>query len=117
MYKLYLIFFLLTGIISANAQTKIAAAATENSSFIDDAETGSLQGRIITTDNQPAAYVSVGLKEINRFTITDEKGAFSIRNIKPGVYTLQVSMTGLQAQEKEVNIKSKDVVEIGRAHV
>jgi hypothetical protein len=33
-----------------------------------------IQGKIITTDDQPAAYVSVGLKEINRFTITDEKG-------------------------------------------
>jgi iron complex outermembrane receptor protein len=39
-----------------------------------------------------------------------KKGIFSIRNIKPGVYTLQVSMAGLQAQEKEVNVKSKDAI-------
>ena len=100
----------LTGIISANGQAKIAAATTENSLFADDTESGVIQGRIITTDDQPAAYVSVGLKEINRFTITDEKGIFSIRNIKPGVYTLQVSMAGLQAQEKEVNVKSEDAI-------
>ena len=110
MQKLFLIVFLLTGIISANGQDKIAAVPSEKFLFTDDAENGAIQGRIITTDDQPAAYVSVGVKEINRFTITDEKGFFSIRNIKPGIYTLQVSMAGLQAQEKEVNVKSKDPV-------
>ena len=110
MRKLYLIVILLTGIISASAQGKIAATNSENVLFNDDSDGGMIQGTINTTDDQPAAYVSVGLKEINRFTITDEKGIFSIRNIKPGVYTLQVSMTGLQAREKPVNVKSKDMV-------
>jgi iron complex outermembrane receptor protein len=110
-YYFILTIILLTGIISANAQEK-AIAAVETISLIDETETGSIHGKITTTDNQPAAYVTVGLKEINLFTSTDEKGTFLIRNIKPGNYILLVSMTGLQQQEKEVTVKAKDIAEV-----
>src|SRR5688500_11435591 len=90
------VLILFVAIISANAQGEMAAASS--TLFIDDAGTATVQGRITTTDNQPAGFVTVGLREINRFTITDEKGAFLIRNVKPGNYTLLVSMAGLQPQ-------------------
>jgi iron complex outermembrane receptor protein len=96
--KLFLIGFLLNGLFSANAQLRTIAAIIENPSYIYEADGGSIEGKIVTTDNQPAAFVTVGLKEINRFTITDDKGNFIIKNIKQGTYTLQVSMTGLQPQ-------------------
>lgn len=102
----------MTGIISANAQVKTLAADVETPAPTEDAETGSIQGKITTTDNEPAAYVTVNLKEINRFTATDERGFFLIRNIKPGNYTLQVSMTGLQPQEKQVSVKAKEIISI-----
>ena len=108
MKKLFLIGFLLAGLFSANAQLRTIATTIENPSFIYDADGGSIEGKIITTDNQPAAFVTVGLKEINRFTITDDKGNFILKNIKQGTYTLQVSMTGLQPQEKQVIVKLKE---------
>jgi hypothetical protein len=43
--KLYLIVVLLTGIISANGQAKIAAATTENFLFTDDTESGAYTGQ------------------------------------------------------------------------
>jgi iron complex outermembrane receptor protein len=106
------IIFLLTGIISTNAQSKAIAINNEPVVLTDDAETGSIQGKITTMDNQPAAYVTVSLKEMDRFTATDERGFFLIRNIKPGNYILQVSMAGLQPQEKHVSVKARDISSI-----
>jgi iron complex outermembrane receptor protein len=110
--KLFLIGFLLNGLFSANAQLRTIAAIIENPSYIYEADGGSIEGKIVTTDNQPAAFVTVGLKEINRFTITDDKGNFIIKNIKQGTYTLQVSMTGLQPQEKQVTVKLKEATSV-----
>jgi iron complex outermembrane recepter protein len=104
--------FLLIGFISTNAQIKAIAVNEEPGLLNDEAEAGSIQGKITTTDNQPAAYVTVGLKEINRFTSTNEQGFFLIKNVKPGNYTLLVSMTGLQPQEKQVSVKEKDIVTV-----
>jgi iron complex outermembrane recepter protein len=45
---------------------------------------GSIAGVISTSDNQPASAVSVGLKEINKSAITNDKGAYLIKHVKPG---------------------------------
>lgn len=117
MKKAYLIsFFLLSGVISINAQVSSVAVETATG-LIDEIETGSIQGRITTTDNQPAAYVNVSIKENNRTSFTDENGFFIFKNIKPGNYTLLVSMTGLQTQEKPVSVKAKEVSTIDLALV
>jgi iron complex outermembrane recepter protein len=65
---------------------------------------GVISGQITTVDNRPAAYVSVSLAEANRFTLTDENGNFSIKNLKAGVYTLTVSMIGLKTVSQQVVI-------------
>lgn len=69
-----------------------------------DLPTGLVSGQITTTDNQPAAYVTVSLKGTNKFTTTDEQGLFSIR-VKEGIYTLEVSMVGLEPQAKTIEVK------------
>ncbi|MBC7912960.1 MAG: TonB-dependent receptor [Pyrinomonadaceae bacterium] len=65
---------------------------------------GNLTGTIYTSDNKPAALVSVGLKEISKATVTAENGSFSIKNLKPGIYTLKISFLGLASQEQQVEI-------------
>jgi iron complex outermembrane receptor protein len=40
--------------------------------------------------------------------MTDVNGNFTLKNIKEGNYTLQVSMIGLQTQKKTVNVKSNE---------
>lgn len=74
-------------------------------------ETGTVQGRILTTDQQPAAWVSVMLKEANRAALTNEHGIYILRNIKPGQYTLVVSMTGLLSKEQTVTVKANEATE------
>jgi hypothetical protein len=54
--------FLLIGFISTHAQIKAISINEEPGLLNDEAEAGSIQGKITTTDNQPAAYVTVGLK-------------------------------------------------------
>lgn len=69
-------------------------------------ERAKLSGNIKTSDGKPAAYVSVQLIEINRGTLTDANGTYSIERIKPGKYTLKLSLIGLETQEQKVDLKA-----------
>src|SRR5678810_1149948 len=66
---------------------------------------GSVTGNVTTTDNKPAAFVSVVLKGTNKYSITDENGDFILKNIKEGLYTLEISTVGLKPIEKPVEVK------------
>jgi iron complex outermembrane receptor protein len=102
MGKVYLLVLLALGL-KGFAQTEIAVS----SPVTTDREVpfGSITGNVTTTDNKPAAYVSVILKGTNKYSITDENGNFILRNIKEGLYTLEISMVGLRAIEKPVEVK------------
>ncbi|MGX7690519.1 TonB-dependent siderophore receptor [Flectobacillus roseus] len=69
-------------------------------------ERAKLSGNIKTSDGKSAAYVSVQLIEINRGTLTDANGTYSIERIKPGKYTLRLSLIGLETQEQKVDLKA-----------
>jgi len=87
----YLLVLLAIGL-KGFAQTEMAISSPVN----PDPETpfGSVTGNVTTTDHKPAAYVSVVLKGTNKYSITDENGNFTLKNIKEGLYTLEVSMIG-----------------------
>jgi len=78
----------------------------------DDITTGKISGTIKTSDGQPAGFVTVALKEINRSTCTGEDGSFIISNIKPGDYTLVVSLIGQQNQEKPVTVQASKITTV-----
>ena len=80
--------------------------------FGQKSELGNLKGKITTADDQPAEYVSVQIKNSTIGTITDEKGNFEIRKIKPGEYILHISLLGYSDQEIGVTIKSNEVVNL-----
>lgn len=63
---------------------------------------GSIKGRIITSDDKPAAWVTVVLKGSKRTVTTDEKGNFILKNIKAGSYELEVSLVGYESAVKNV---------------
>ncbi|HEY0067971.1 MAG TPA: TonB-dependent receptor [Flavisolibacter sp.] len=67
---------------------------------------GVIRGQVTTNDNQPAAGVSVLLKGTGKAAITDEQGVFVIKNIKEGVYTLEISMVGVQPVEKTIEVRN-----------
>ncbi|MGV3541133.1 MAG: TonB-dependent siderophore receptor [Rufibacter sp.] len=68
------------------------------------AQSTGLRGRITTPDGEPAAYVSVVLKELNKSTISTEDGAYSFRNIEAGTYTLLATCVGLVTEEKQITL-------------
>ena len=67
---------------------------------------GVIAGQIKTTDGQPAASVTVSIIENNKSAITDEQGRFSIRNLKDGMYTLEITMVGLKPESRMVEIRN-----------
>ncbi len=56
-------------------------------------EYGTVTGKVITSDEQPAHAISIVLKGTRHATITDETGSFSMR-APAGSYTLLVQSTG-----------------------
>nr|WP_199078290.1 TonB-dependent receptor plug domain-containing protein [Pedobacter sp. ASV19] len=74
--------------------------------------TGKIVGTIKTSDGKPAGYVSVGLKNAGKAAVTDEDGAFSIKNVKPGSYVIKISAVGIASQEKSVNVVAGQTAEI-----
>ncbi len=78
----------------------------------DDLSTGKISGTVKTSDGQPAAFVTVSVKELNRSTSTSDDGSFVISNIKPGNYTLMVSFIGTQSQEKPVTVVASKTVTV-----
>jgi iron complex outermembrane receptor protein len=67
--------------------------------------TGTIRGTITTNDGQPAAYVSVQIKDKNRGAVTDNKGEFVFRKMQPGHYTIEVSLIGYTSDEQRVEVK------------
>jgi iron complex outermembrane recepter protein len=75
-------------------------------------QTGTIKGKVTTTDGQPAAWVNVSLKDLKKGAVTAEDGTFILKSIKEGNYSLVISHTGLITQEKEVTVTDKATVEI-----
>lgn len=66
--------------------------------------TGSLRGKVVTSEGTPAEGVTIQIKESTKGTITDDQGLFSFRRLSAGAHTLLISLTGYEKQEQEVNI-------------
>src|SRR5688500_4997267 len=73
---------------------------------------GSIAGKISTTDDQPAAFVTVIVKGTGRMTTTDSYGIFTLMNVKEGNYILTVSTIGLKPVEKEVAVAGNQVTRV-----
>ncbi|MBC7903738.1 MAG: TonB-dependent receptor, partial [Gemmatimonadaceae bacterium] len=64
-----------------------------------------IKGLVLTTDGQPAGDVNVSVKQQKIGTFTSDEGTFILRNLKPGVYTIVVSHTGLETREQAVTVE------------
>jgi len=63
---------------------------------------GSLTGKVYNQENsKPLVGVNLYIPEINRGTSTDLEGKYTINNIKPGKYTIEVSLMGYE--NKKIN--------------
>lgn len=69
-----------------------------------DPPSGSIKGRITTSDNRPAADVTVQIKSIKRAVLTESDGQFIIRSLAAGNYDLEISLVGYQTQVEKVTV-------------
>ncbi|MGN7784801.1 TonB-dependent siderophore receptor [Niabella sp. 22666] len=67
---------------------------------------GAITGIVKTSDDQPAANVSVVIKNTKQGTATDNEGGFEFARLKPGTYTLQVTLLGYDSKEQEVSVSA-----------
>lgn len=112
MSRIYTLLIALALFQTGYSQTvSLSTSTTPTTEVPEDKETGALQGRVITNDNQPAENVTVTLKEFNRNTLTNQQGVYSIKHIKPGQYTLVITMAGLQKIEQIVTVKAQATTE------
>ncbi|WP_207533680.1 TonB-dependent siderophore receptor [Desertivirga arenae] len=72
--------------------------------------TGSIRGKITSSDGKTAEYVSVQLKERKQSTLTNAKGEYKLNGVKPGNYTIKVSAIGLTGEEKNVTVTAGAIV-------
>lgn len=80
---------------------------TAGYSFAQSA-TGSLKGKVVTSEGNPAEGVTVQIENTNRGTITDDQGTFHFRKLSPGEYTLLISLTGYEKQKQKVTVDAGD---------
>lgn len=72
--------------------------------------TGSIRGRVTTSDGTIAEGVTVKLKGTTYGAVTDEDGSYSIRKVPVGTYTLVVSAVGLYPKEKQVTVNKGTII-------
>ncbi|PXY46533.1 TonB-dependent receptor [Flavobacterium hydrophilum] len=73
---------------------------------------GKIKGTIITSDGDAAAGVNVILKNSKYGTISNEDGVFEFNRVKANTYTLQVSLTGYETLEQEVNVSENETTSL-----
>ncbi len=76
------------------------------------AQTAVIRGVIQTSDGKPAEFVTVALQGTTRATTAKADGQYIFNGIKPGVYTLVASFTGLVTQSKTFEAKAGETVQV-----
>ncbi|HEY9262651.1 TonB-dependent receptor [Chitinophaga sp.] len=67
---------------------------------------GAIKGTITTSDGKPAPLVTIRIKNAKWGDISNEKGVYAIKNIKPGTWTLLVSDLVSIAEEKQITVSA-----------
>ncbi|WP_436487730.1 TonB-dependent siderophore receptor [Chitinophaga sp. ARDCPP14] len=68
------------------------------------AQNGTIHGTVTTSDGHPAINVTISVERTKLGSISNEKGEYSIKNIKPGNWTLRITSVGSATQLKEVTV-------------
>lgn len=74
-----------------------------------DVANGKIAGTVKTTDGKPAADVTVTIKELNKATATKENGTYLFQSVKPGTYTIVVTLVGSKTEQQTVTVSAGKV--------
>lgn len=64
----------------------------------------------VSSGDDTLPYANVYLKGTSKGKITDENGAYIIKNVDPGEYTVIASFTGYEPQHKTITVTGSDVI-------
>ncbi|WP_234571564.1 TonB-dependent receptor [Rhodohalobacter sp. 614A] len=82
------------------------------SQIVSAQNTGTIEGRVLTSDGEPAATVNVILEGTQKGTATDRNGEYALRNIEPGSYTVVFSFIGLDTKNLRVTVRAGETVNV-----
>jgi iron complex outermembrane recepter protein len=71
---------------------------------VANAQTGNIQGRITTSDGQPAAGVTITLKDTKKGTVSDNDGSFTLTKTVAGQHVMIISLVGLKIEQRTFTI-------------
>lgn len=72
---------------------------------------GTIKGRILSAEGEPAAFVPVGLKGSKHGTTTDENGNYEFK-ASAGTATLLVQFVGHEPEEKQIEVKEGETTTV-----
>lgn len=73
---------------------------------------GIIKGVVTTSDNKPAAAVTIQLKGIKRSGVTNENGEFLFKNIPAGSYDIEISSIGYNNITQKVEVEADKTVTV-----
>ncbi|MBG8556374.1 TonB-dependent receptor [Hymenobacter guriensis] len=73
---------------------------------------GILRGTVRTADAQPAEQINVALEGTTRGTATDAQGAYVLRSVVPGSYTLVISLVGYEPKRLPVEVRAGETTRV-----
>ncbi len=73
---------------------------------------GTIKGKITTTDNRPAAAVTIRIKDAQKTTLTGEDGTFTLSRVPAGAQQLEISLVGYETQLQTVTVERNKVTAI-----
>lgn len=74
--------------------------------------TGTIQGSIQNSRQEPLAGISIQLAETKYGVLTDDDGYFSLKNIPAGNYTLLITSVGYKLSRQNIVVKSGEFTNI-----
>ncbi len=119
--KFYLLFFLIITVSLSTVSSQktfqatplpaLTGSTTTAANSDDYAASGMIRGMVTTSDNKPAAMVTVVIKHNKRSTLTGDDGSFVIRNLQPGNYELEISLVGYETITIQATVIAGQVTE------
>ena len=79
-------------------------------SILTNAQTFTLNGKVVNEKKEPLPGATILVKEENKGTSTDFDGKFRV-NFPKGKYTIQVSFIGYKTVSKEISLTKNDAIE------
>ncbi len=73
---------------------------------------GSINGTVTDTNNQPLPGVNIRLPQLDRGTVSDSDGSFSIENVPSGTYTITFSFVGFATNTQRVTVTNDETTEL-----